>query len=58
MRGGSWKFTAGECRVTRTSYWTEDYRSDDLGFRLVINDLPGYEDVKKEILSRFSRKEK
>ena len=56
MRGGSWKFTAGECRVTRTSYWTEDYRSDDLGFRLVVNDVDGYLSVKKANLERFQRK--
>lgn len=53
MRGGSWKYTAGECRVTRFNYWTEDYRSDDLGFRLAVNDIERFEIVKKEILERF-----
>ena len=38
FRGGSWRFTADECRLARTCNWTEDYKSDDLGFRIVLND--------------------
>ncbi len=37
MRGGSWKFPSSECRVTRRTYWLEDYKSPDLGFRLAMD---------------------
>jgi formylglycine-generating enzyme required for sulfatase activity len=37
LRGGSWRFTAGECRLTRMAHWTEDYKASDVGFRLVAN---------------------
>ena len=37
LRGGSWRFTAGECRLTRLSHWPEDYKAADVGFRLVAN---------------------
>lgn len=37
LRGGSWRFSAGECRLTRISHWPEDYSSNDVGFRLVTN---------------------
>ena len=37
LRGGSWRFTAGECRLTRIGHWPEDYASNDVGFRLVTN---------------------
>lgn len=37
FKGGSWRFTEQECRVSYASYWLEDYKSDDLGFRLVLN---------------------
>ena len=53
MRGGSWKFTAWECRVSRFTFWTEDYRSDDVGFRLAVKDVAGYEQVKKELNDKF-----
>lgn len=37
LRGGSWRFTAGECRLTRVAHWPEDYKANDVGFRLVAN---------------------
>lgn len=37
FKGGSWRFTENECEVSYTSYWMEDYVSDDLGFRIVLN---------------------
>lgn len=35
FRGGSWASNSHDCRCTRVNYWVEDFRSDDLGFRLV-----------------------
>lgn len=37
FRGGSWKSkTAWDCRCTRANFWIDSYKSDDLGFRLVL----------------------
>lgn len=36
FRGGSWKYSAEECRLTKPGYWIEDYAAPDLGFRLVL----------------------
>lgn len=35
FRGGSWASSRQDCRCTRANYWVEDFKSDDLGFRLV-----------------------
>lgn len=37
MQGGSWRFKPEDCTL-KESYWLENYRSDDLGFRLVISE--------------------
>lgn len=37
LRGGSWRSAPGDCRITKRSYWTEDYKADDVGFRLSLN---------------------
>lgn len=39
MRGGSWRFDAEECLVTSRTYWIEEYKSDDLGFRLAADKI-------------------
>lgn len=37
FRGGSWKSqTVWDCRCTRANFWIDSYKSDDLGFRLVL----------------------
>ena len=48
LRGGSWRFTVCECRVTRRRYWTEDYEADDVGFRLLLRP-EGYELLSKAL---------
>lgn len=48
FRGGSWRFSADECRVTRPGFWIEDYAAPDLGFRLVIGHKVEYDNIKIE----------
>ena len=36
FRGGSWRSSAWDCRCTRANYWGENYKANDLGFRLVL----------------------
>lgn len=45
FRGGSWKYTADECRVTRPGYWIEEYSSPDLGFRIAIGKEIKYDKI-------------
>ena len=54
LRGGSWRFVAGECRMTRVSHWPEDYRAEDVGFRLVSNVEP---DVIEKLLKAVKGKD-
>ena len=46
FRGGSWRLSEWDCRCTRANYWGENYKSDDLGFRLVLG-LPIEDNVAK-----------
>lgn len=36
FRGGSWRSSEWDCRCTRANYWGENYKANDLGFRLVL----------------------
>ena len=36
FRGGSWRSSKWDCRCTRANYWGENYKANDLGFRLVL----------------------
>ena len=36
MRGGSWRYNASRCRVTRRSFGNPDYGFNDYGFRLAL----------------------
>lgn len=54
MQGGSWRFSEDECRREEGSYWLkEDYKADDLGFRIIIRE----EDYQK-VLERLNANEK
>lgn len=46
LKGGSWRFTAEECRITGCCHWHEDYKACDVGFRLVAN-------VSKEVIDKL-----
>ena len=51
FRGGSWRSSKWDCRCTRANYWGENYKANDLGFRLVLGrpiDELGKEDKDKE----------
>lgn len=39
LMGGSWRFTESECKSQEGSYWTPQYKSDDVGFRIVADKL-------------------
>lgn len=36
-KGGSWRYEKEDCRITSEMEWIEEYKSDDLGFRLVMD---------------------
>lgn len=37
MKGGSWKYEHEYCRIESEMSWIEEYKSNDLGFRLVMD---------------------
>lgn len=39
LRGGSWRFSEKECLSRGESYWPTNYKADDLGFRIVVNNI-------------------
>lgn len=52
LKGGSWRFSKDEClsEEHNRSYWLTDYKSDDVGFRIVISDSD-FTDKPSEMLS-------
>lgn len=54
LRGGSWRFTANECRLIKVAHWPEDYKANDVGFRLVSNVEP---DVIEKLLKAVKGKD-
>ena len=39
LKGGSWRFTQEECLRPEGSYWIPEYRADDVGFRVVTDEV-------------------
>lgn len=49
FKGGSWLFSAKDCRNTCANYWIEDDEDNDLGFRIVVdNDKVEMKNFKKQ----------